>query len=951
MVVRVKPFRFLLLSICLSLTLLASWVVKNIAETRSIEVFETITTDNLTALNERLKTYAQSLNGMTGLFVASTQVTKEDVTNYVAHIDLENNFPGLTGLGLVVPMRESALPEFLEKLRSDGVTELNIHPNRDADEKMIVQYLEPANDPQGMLGLDIAFDQDLRQDAIEARDSGQPRITKALRLDTTAGAQPIFLMFHPVYRASMPTETEAQRQQAFFGWIFGRIVGSRLLSVLTLYQDDLFEVSVFDGPDINPDQLIYGTPRPDGKHDEVYSVTKTVGMFGRDWTIHWESTPKFEAAQPFRAPYIVLIIGLGITGLFDMVIFLLSRNEKKFQIQVREKSSALKTSEDEYRSVFENAHVGILTLDAGGVVLRANDTAIATLGRDEDLTVGQVIDSILPELDIALNSGKCFNTPGPSGVERVLDYRQSQWRTAEGKLRRTILLLDVTEQENHLTKIRETEKRWNLALKGAQIGVFDIDLTTGKSVVSDNWRRLMGVELEDEEFDPQTIFLNRVHPDDHATLKASDAACIRGETVRSSSRYRIRFNDNEWRWMQSDATVVDWDSDGRALRFVGAQIDVTDQMTAQNALALSEERFRLVFFHAPVGKAVAEGRHRFTAVNEAMCNFLGYSEEELLTSVRLRDLLDRKDLADIYSEIDARHDAGESAMQAEKQFILRDGSKSWGLISISWTVDESLGDLLFIVQINDISEVKEMERTKSEFVSTISHELRTPLTSIRGALELMSATELVDLPDKRKRLLDIARQNSDRLLQLINDVLDLERIESRQFEFQYSDESICELLEEACEINMPMAQKLRQTLVIDPASADTFVNVDRNRFGQVLTNLISNACKFSEPDSVVHVAAAEEGAFVKVSVTNRGAGIPDAFRQRIFQPFSQADGTDTRKVGGTGLGLNIAKHIVERMGGHIGFTSVINQETTFWFTCPRGQDQVARDQHRQSIRT
>ena len=935
MIVRVKPFRFLLLAICLSLTFLATWVVKNIAESRSIEVFQTLTTDNLTALNERLKSYAQSLNAMTGLFVASDQVTKEDVTNYVSHIDPEKNFPGLTGLGLVVPARQSTLPAFLEKLRAEGVTELDIHPDSNADEKMVVQYLEPSDDPQGMLGLDIAFDDDLRQDAIDARDSGQTRITKTLRLDEKADTQPIFLMFHPVYRASMPTDTEAQRQQAFFGWVFGRIVGSRLLRVLTLYQDDLFEVSVFDGSAIDPDRLIYGTQRPDGMHDELYSVTKTVDMFGRDWTIHWESTPKFEAAQPFRAPYVILIVGLGITGLFDLIIFLLSRNERKFLTQVREKSSALKTSEDEYRSVFEKAHVGILTLDAGGVVMRANETAVTTLGRDEDLIVGQVIDSILPELDIALNEGKCFNAPGPSGVERVLDYRQTQWRTAEGKLRRTILLLDVTEQENHLTKIRETEKRWNLALKGAQIGVFDIDLTTGKSVVSDNWRRLMGVELEDEEFDPQTVFMSRVHPDDREMLRASDAACIRGETVRSSARYRVRFNDNEWRWMQSDATVVDWDSDGRALRYVGAQTDVTDQMIAQNALALSEERFRLVFFHAPVGKAIAVGRHRFTAVNEAMCNFLGYTEEELLTSVRLRDVLDRKDLADIFAEIDARRDAGESAMQAEKQFILRDGTKSWGLISISWTVDENLGDLLFIVQINDISEVKEMERTKSEFVSTISHELRTPLTSIRGALELMSSTELADLPDKRKRLLDIARQNSDRLLQLVNDVLDLERIESRQFEFQYSDESIAELLEEGCEINMPMAQKLRQTLVIEQADPDTFVNVDRNRFGQVLSNLISNACKFSEPDNVVRISAVEEGAFVKVSVTNRGAGIPDSFRQRVFQPFSQADGTDTRKVGGTGLGLNIAKQIVERMGGQIGFASVVNQETTFWFTCPR----------------
>ncbi|MFD2854688.1 ATP-binding protein [Seohaeicola zhoushanensis] len=525
--------------------------------------------------------------------------------------------------------------------------------------------------------------------------------------------------------------------------------------------------------------------------------------------------------------------------------------------------------------------------------------------------------------------------------ERIFDYRQSQWRDVNGELRRTILLLDITEQEEHVAQIKETEKRWNLALKGAQIGVFDLDVTTGKSVVSDSWRRIMDVELEPDDFNPQSVFIDRVHPDDYKRLRASDDACLRGETVRSSCHYRVRFGEDEWRWMHSDGTVVDWDSNGRALRFVGAQTDVTEQMIAQNALALSEERFRLVFFHAPVGKAIAEGKYYFTAVNEAMCKFLGYTEEELLTKIRLRDVLDCEDLADIYNEIDLRREAGESSMQAEKQFILRDGTRGWGLISISWTMDESLGDLLFIVQINDISEIKEMERTKSEFVSTISHELRTPLTSIRGSLELMASAELAEFPDKRKRLLDIARQNSDRLLRLINDVLDLERIESRRFEFAHYDEDADELLTESCEINSPFAVKLNVSLEIAQLTGGATVSVDRNRFGQVMTNLISNACKFSDPAGTVRIGAEIEGGFVRFWVNNRGPGIPDSFRARVFTPFSQADGTDTRRVGGTGLGLNIAKQIVERMGGTIGFTSVVNEETTFWFTCPLSEEATA----------
>ncbi|GHF47830.1 hypothetical protein GCM10017056_19160 [Seohaeicola zhoushanensis] len=941
MVFRFRSVRYALIAVCLGLTTLSYWVVDNIARTRSLDAFETITADSMSTLVERLSAYRQSLNGLSGLFAASHRVTQDEIDAYVSQIDMAANMPEVNGLGLIVSVQRAELPGFMAEARADGVPEFTIHPASDADTLFVVKYIAPRSDNTALPGLDIGFDRGWRASAIAARDTGLTQMTPLGQFTPDDKAEAGFLLLRPIYAPRASTVTAAERQAALIGWAFAPLISARFLEDFASLRTQLFEIQLFDGKGTNTGDLIYSSvANPDAS--TAFSKTAEIEVFGRIWTIHWQSTPEFDAAQPWRAPYVVLAIGLSLTLLIGLIFRMMARSERRVRSQVREKTRALRTREEEYRSVFENAHIGILTLDGAAVILRANETAIEGLGGQRDRIIGHPVEDILPEIDIALNGGKCFGPPPAPGMdERIFDYRQSQWRDVNGELRRTILLLDITEQEEHVAQIKETEKRWNLALKGAQIGVFDLDVTTGKSVVSDSWRRIMDVELEPDDFNPQSVFIDRVHPDDYKRLRASDDACLRGETVRSSCHYRVRFGEDEWRWMHSDGTVVDWDSNGRALRFVGAQTDVTEQMIAQNALALSEERFRLVFFHAPVGKAIAEGKYYFTAVNEAMCKFLGYTEEELLTKIRLRDVLDCEDLADIYNEIDLRREAGESSMQAEKQFILRDGTRGWGLISISWTMDESLGDLLFIVQINDISEIKEMERTKSEFVSTISHELRTPLTSIRGSLELMASAELAEFPDKRKRLLDIARQNSDRLLRLINDVLDLERIESRRFEFAHYDEDADELLTESCEINSPFAVKLNVSLEIAQLTGGATVSVDRNRFGQVMTNLISNACKFSDPAGTVRIGAEIEGGFVRFWVNNRGPGIPDSFRARVFTPFSQADGTDTRRVGGTGLGLNIAKQIVERMGGTIGFTSVVNEETTFWFTCPLSEEATA----------
>ncbi|MDP2033125.1 MAG: ATP-binding protein [Polaromonas sp.] len=240
----------------------------------------------------------------------------------------------------------------------------------------------------------------------------------------------------------------------------------------------------------------------------------------------------------------------------------------------------------------------------------------------------------------------------------------------------------------------------------------------------------------------------------------------------------------------------------------------------------------------------------------------------------------------------------------------------------------------FYVLATDVTALKHVDRIKSEFVSTVSHELRTPLTSIRGSLGLIAGGVGGPLPDAVKKLVEIAKNNCERLIRLINDILDIEKIESGKMQLELRETALKPLLEQALAANEGFGAAKNLSLRLDCPDESLQVLADSDRLTQVVTNLLSNAMKFSPPNETVEVHVSQAGMGVRVEVRDRGPGIPEAFRKRIFQKFSQADSSDTRQVAGTGLGLSISRAIVERLGGQIGFESEAGAGTTFFFELP-----------------
>ncbi|HEX7481430.1 MAG TPA: ATP-binding protein [Polyangiales bacterium] len=274
------------------------------------------------------------------------------------------------------------------------------------------------------------------------------------------------------------------------------------------------------------------------------------------------------------------------------------------------------------------------------------------------------------------------------------------------------------------------------------------------------------------------------------------------------------------------------------------------------------------------------------------------------------------------------------ADEREWTYVRKDGSRFPVHLSITPRRDRR-GEVIGYMGIaSDISDRKRVERLQSEFVSTVSHELRTPLTSIRGALGLVAGGVTGELPGAAKEYIEIALSNTDRLMRLINDILDIEKIQSGSMDFRSRATDLGDVVKGAVTANAAFASAHRVRLLVSPELPAGEVLVDPDRLTQVLTNLISNATKFSPAEAAVELSVHRLDERFRVSVRDHGPGISEEFRSRIFQRFAQADTSSTRSKGGTGLGLSISKAIVEKLHGEIGFEPAPGGGTVFFFELP-----------------
>lgn len=437
-------------------------------------------------------------------------------------------------------------------------------------------------------------------------------------------------------------------------------------------------------------------------------------------------------------------------------------------------------------------------------------------------------------------------------------------------------------------------------------------------------RDIYGVSPEVAATDAQQV-LSRIHPEDFEGISASIARSAE-QLTGWQYQYRAINRAGQWRWVEGRSTPERL-ADNSTL-WHGYITDIHDKKQAQINLQQSEQQLRNLFDLSPIGIGLSDLRSsRFLDVNDALLRPTGYTYEEL-TAIDFGHLIPggfREFRTRAMTELTKTGRYG----PFEQEIIRRDGS-SYHTVIQGLRITGADGQPLLWSLVEDISERKKIELMKSQFISTVSHELRTPLTSIIGSLGLAASGALGDLPEEADRMIDIATRNSNQLKLLIDDLLDMEKLVSGKMPIYLQPEPLSSAVQETADQLDTYAIDRCITVRFANHTAGQLAMIDRQRFGQALSNLLSNAIKFSPPGNDVVITSRDTGNCLRIQVTDKGMGIPDNFRSRIFQKFAQADSSDTRGSGGTGLGLAITRELMSQMNGQVGFESEKGKGSTFW---------------------
>jgi PAS domain S-box-containing protein len=429
-----------------------------------------------------------------------------------------------------------------------------------------------------------------------------------------------------------------------------------------------------------------------------------------------------------------------------------------------------------------------------------------------------------------------------------------------------------------------------------------------------------------EDFTSNSAFwFENLHPDDRERILKSLPRLF--ETGWHEHQYRFRVADGSYRWFQ-DLLRLERNADGSPHQIVGAWFDVTERTENELARQASERLYRelvesslgLICTHDLTGKLLS--------INPATAKALGYGVEEL-TGQNLQEVLAPRARRLFSTYLQRIQERG--AASGNMQVKTRDGGlRVWSYRNVLQQTEDGTPCVLGHAQ--DITERWEAEKLKTELLSVVSHELRTPMTSLFGSLGLLKA-EFAGTPDGNEgKLLSIAVRNTERLVRLLNDMLDIQKIEAGRMPLNRAECLAARLLREAVEEMKSVAAEEGVQLVVESGQGQ--FQADSDRLMQVLNNLVSNAIKFSPRGATVWLGAEQKNGAMQFFVRDKGRGIPAEKLSSIFDPFVQVDSSDARQKGGSGLGLAICRKLVELHDGRIWAESKPDEETTFFFTVP-----------------
>jgi PAS domain S-box-containing protein len=520
-------------------------------------------------------------------------------------------------------------------------------------------------------------------------------------------------------------------------------------------------------------------------------------------------------------------------------------------------------------------------------------------------------------------------------------------RNAKGHAVRVVGSIgDITAFKQTEEALRLSEERYDFALRAVREGIYDWDIVRGTVYYSDRVRAVLG--LSPEELGTADDWLRRVHPEDLPRYRAAHVAHFKGQTDHYECDYRYRGKDGAWRWARTHG-IAQRDAAGRAIRMIGSTGDITRLKEAEEALRQSEERYAIAT------KVATEGMYEWNIVDGSL-----YVSEHTkaffpagvpYTASAWNSLIHPEDFHGYEQALRDHFKGVVPRLEHEYRIASVGGEYRW-VIDRGIAIRDATGHAVKLIgAVTDVTSRKLAEqalraareqaeaasREKSQFLANMSHELRTPLNAIIGFSEVLKDGMFGELNAKQGEYVKDILESGQHLLSLINDVLDLSKIEAGRMELELSEFQLPEAIERAISLVKERAQRHGVRLQTEIAPGVARIRADERKIKQIMLNLLSNAVKFTPEGGSVTVCADSRRAGIEIKVRDTGVGIAREDQAALFQEFRQVGRDAARKAEGTGLGLALAKRFVELHGGDIRLESAPGQGSTFTFTLPGRQ--------------
>ena len=908
----IRPRRYFLpyfvLLLGLLVTAFATFYVWRTAHSQDQIRFGTTTQELTTYVRGRPRLYIEVLRAGTGLFAISPTTSANQFHNFVERLELKNQYPGAQGIGYMARVRREQKDSFTSQTRNRNHSDFEIWPGEDHDEYHPVVYFEPLDDRQyQLIGYDMGSDPVRLAAMAIARDTGLPAATGRAILNHDRGdnGDVGFLIYAPIYENDRTPTTDEERRDALAGFVFSRFRAADFMkAILAIKHTTDIDIRIHDGQEPTNENLIHDTASVaapiDNRNYRPFRAQSHVEVAGRTWTLDFSSRPEFASAKGNSLGYVVIggvLISLLLFGLTHAQVearaatertaseLQISESKVRKTLSDRERAEeALRESEERYRELIENANDIVFTLDLEGNVTSMNSAVERLTGfsREELLKMNM----------------REFLTAGSDAAAREMTYRKLAGEE------RTNYEIDVQAKHGGLVRLEVSSR---LVFKsGKPIGIQGVarDITARRA--AEEALR----EADQRALSEYERLLERVS-------LLSQALGTSRELLHIFRALR-------------EFAVVSAPCDGI---FVSLYDPIRDVRTAcygwgdQQEIDTSELPPMPVSATGPNSLAVRTGEVIVT--NDYMNATRNHPAVIIGPENGLRPKSSLAAPMAVMGRI-----VGTIEIQSYEAAAYREEHVTAMRMAANLVAVAIENVRLLNQESSARATAEESNRLKDEFLATVSHELRTPLTAILGWSRMLQSDSLDE--SMAANAIETIRRNAKAQSQIIDDILDVSRIITGKLAMDLHPLELAPIIEAAVDVVRPTAEAKRLRIETELPAQPMVVAGDSNRLQQIIWNLLSNAIKFTPSGGRVLLKVQDLGSQVELRVTDDGQGISKDFLPFVFDRFRQADSTTTRQHGGLGLGLAIARHLVEIHGGAIRATSDgASKGSTFIVLLPR----------------